>query len=182
MLFFGCDDTESNDQPELWSRPFSSELLMNGILIRWLTLTAAIVLAAYLLDGIRIDGFFSALSAAAILGILNAFFRPIALILTLPINILSLGLFTFVINALMLKLASGVIPGFDVYGFWTAILGSLIISVISWLLNSFISDQGTIRYSHVRYQHNKHRKHRIEKNPENGDTIDLEKKEDDRWE
>ena len=167
---------------------------MNGILIRWLTLTAAIVLSAYLLDGIRIDGFFSALSAAAILGILNAFFRPIALILTLPINILSLGLFTFVINALMLKLASGVIPGFDVHGFWTAIFGSLIISIISWLLNSFISDQGTIRYSHVRYQHNKHREHskhrkhrnhrehRIERNSENGDTIDLEKKEDDRWE
>lgn len=170
---------------------------MNGILIRWLTLTAAITLSAYLLDGIRIDGFLSAISAAAILGILNAFFRPIALILTLPINILSLGLFTFVINALMLKLASGVIPGFDVYGFWTAIFGSLIISVISWLLNSFISDRGTIRYSHVRYQHNNHRKHRnhrkhsnrrehsnrrIERNSENGDTIDLERKEDDRWE
>lgn len=152
---------------------------MNGILIRWLTLTAAIVLSAYLLDGIHISGFFSAFSAAAILGILNAFFRPIALILTLPINILSLGLFTFVINALMLKLASGVIPGFDVYGFWTAIFGSLIISAISWLLNSFISDQGTIRYSNVKYQHNKHR---IERYPENGDTIDLEKKEDDRWE
>ncbi|MGD2037007.1 MAG: phage holin family protein, partial [Desulfobacterales bacterium] len=110
---------------------------MPGILIRWLTTTAAIVATAYLLDGIQVSGFFSALFAAAMLGILNAFFRPIALLLTLPINILSLGLFTFVINALMLKMASGVIPGFSVYGFWTAIFGSFLISVISWLLNSF---------------------------------------------
>ena len=76
---------------------------MPGILIRWLTTTAAIVATAYLLDGIQISGFFSAVFAAAMLGFLNAFFRPIALLLTLPINILSLGLFTFIINALMLK-------------------------------------------------------------------------------
>ena len=152
---------------------------MNGIFVRWLTLTAAIILSAYLLDGIHISGFFSAFSAAAILGILNVFFRPIALLLTLPINILSLGFFTFVINALMLKLASGVISGFDVYGFWTAILGSLIISVISGLLNSFISDQGSVRYRNVKHQSGKRK---IEKNPESNDTIDLEKKGDDRWE
>ena len=117
---------------------------MPGILIRWLTTTAAIVATAYLLDGIQVSGFFSAVFAAAVLGILNAVFRPIALLLTLPINILSLGLFTFIINALMLKMASGIIPGFGVYGFWTAIFGSLLISVISWLLNSFISEQGTV--------------------------------------
>ena len=152
---------------------------MNGIFIRWLTLTAAIILSAYLLDGIRISGFFSAFFAAAILGILNAFFRPIALLLTLPINILSLGFFTFVINALMLKLASGFIPGFHVYGFWTAIWGSLIISIISWLLNSFISDQGSVRYVSVKHQS---AKRKIEGGPENNDTIDLEKKGDDRWE
>ena len=82
---------------------------MRGIALRWLTLTGAILLASYLLDGIHVSGFMSAVGAAAILGILNAFFRPIALILTLPINILTLGLFTFVINAVMLKMASGVI-------------------------------------------------------------------------
>jgi putative membrane protein len=148
---------------------------MPGILIRWLTTTAAIVATAYLLDGIQVSGFFSALFAAAMLGILNAFFRPIALLLTLPINILSLGLFTFVINALMLKMASGVIPGFSVYGFWTAIFGSFLISVISWLLNSFISEHGSL----------------ITINPKQGadartgeqdDTIDLKHKGDDRWE
>jgi putative membrane protein len=115
-----------------------------GLLIRWLILTASIILASYLIDGIEVRGFFSAFFAAAALGVLNALFRPILIILTLPINVLTLGLFTFVINALMLKMASGVIPGFEVHGFWTAILGSLIISAISWLLNSFISDRGRV--------------------------------------
>ncbi|MGZ3579537.1 MAG: phage holin family protein [Syntrophales bacterium] len=115
-----------------------------GILIRWIILTLSIIIASYLLEGIHISGFFSAFCAAAALGILNALFRPILLILTLPINVLTLGLFTFIINALMLKMASGIIPGFEVHGFWTAVIGSLIISIISWLLNSFISDRGRV--------------------------------------
>jgi putative membrane protein len=76
---------------------------MRGILLRWLILTAAILAAAYLLDGIVIRDFLSAFLAAAVLGILNAFFRPLLLLLTLPLNILSLGLFTFVINAFLLR-------------------------------------------------------------------------------
>ncbi|HEX7533893.1 MAG TPA: phage holin family protein [Syntrophales bacterium] len=121
-----------------------------GILIRWIILTASIIIASYLLEGIHISGFFSAFFAAAALGILNALFRPILLIFTLPINVLTLGLFTFIINALMLKMASGIIPGFEVHGFWTAVIGSLIISIISWLLNSFISDRGRVeRVEHI---------------------------------
>jgi putative membrane protein len=131
-----------------------------GIFIRWVILTASIIIASYLLEGIRISSFFSAFFAAAALGILNALFRPILLILTLPINVLTLGLFTFIINALMLKMASGIISGFEVHGFWTAVIGSLIISVISWLLNSFISDRGRV---------------------ERVDYIDLTKKGD-KWE
>jgi putative membrane protein len=118
--------------------------IMSGFLLRWIVLTVAIIVAAYLLDGIRVAGFFSAFFAAAILGILNAFFRPILLILTLPINILSLGLFTFVINALMLMMASGVISGFVVSGFGSALLGSLLISIVSWGLNTFMSDRSRI--------------------------------------
>jgi len=156
---------------------------MNGIFIRWLTLTGAIIVTSYLLDGIQVSGFVTAFFAAAMLGILNALFRPILIILTLPINILTLGLFTFVINALMLKTASGLINGFDVYGFWSAIFGSLIISAISWLLNSFINERGRVSY-HVQYGRTRrpgrpghpHRK-QIDK-----DTIDLENKGDDRWE
>jgi putative membrane protein len=150
---------------------------MNGILIRWLTLTVAIVLTSYLLDGIQVSGFFSALLAAAMLGILNAFLRPIALLLTLPINIVSLGLFTFVINALMLKMASGVITGFEVFGFWAAVFGSLLISLISWLLNTFISDRGTVTSFDSEYR-TRHPQNR----PPGNDTIDLENKGDDRWE
>jgi len=131
---------------------------MKGIFIRWLILTAAIMFASYVLDGIRVKGFFTALFAAAILGILNAFFRPILIILTLPINILSLGLFTFIINAMLLKMASGVISGFEVYGFWSAVFGSLLISLVSWALSSFINEQGRMEY------------------------IDLKKKDGGRWE
>jgi putative membrane protein len=134
---------------------------MKGIIIRWLVLTVAIMLTAYLMDGIQVSGFFSALFAAAILGILNAFFRPILIILTLPINIISLGLFTFVINAILLLMVSGVIPGFVIRGFWSAIFGSLLISIVSWLLSSFINDRG--RVEQIRY-------------------IDMKKGDQDKWE
>ena len=130
-----------------------------GLLVRWLILTAAIMVASYLIQGIEVNGFFSAFFAAAILGVLNVFFRPILLILTLPINILTLGFFTFIINAVLLKMASGVISGFVVHGFWSAVFGGLIISVVSWLLNSFINDQGRL-----------------------GGYRDLRRREDGRWE
>ena len=117
---------------------------MKGLLIRWLVLTVAILAAAYLLAGIQITGLPAAIFAALVLGILNALFRPILLILTLPLNILTLGLFTFVINALLLMMASGVIGGFHVAGFWTAVVGSLIISLVSWALTSLISDEGRV--------------------------------------
>jgi putative membrane protein len=129
---------------------------MRGLILRWLTLTFAIMISAYLLDGIRVSGFFSALFAAALLGILNAFFRPIAMLITLPINILTLGLFTFVVNAFMLKSASAVIPGFEVHGFWTSIFGALLIGGVSWLLNVFISEEGQVEYIDLKYKgHNR---------------------------
>ena len=137
---------------------------MQGILVRWLFLTLAILVAAYVIEGIQVSGFLSAFFAAAVLGILNAFFRPILILLTLPINILSLGLFTFVINALLLMMASGVISGFHVRGFWSAILGSLIISLVNWFLSSFLADLSA------------------RPKTEQQDFVDLEKKDGDRWE
>lgn len=119
---------------------------MKGLLIRWLILTFAIIASAYLIPDISVSGFWAAFWAAAVLGVLNALFRPILIILTLPINILTLGLFTFIINAFMLKMASGLISGFEVHGFWAAVFGSLIISIINWLLSSFISDRGRVEY------------------------------------
>ena len=117
---------------------------MTGLLLRWFILTVAIMTAAYLFSGIHVSGFGSALFATLILGILNAFFRPILFVLTLPINVLTLGLFTFVINALLLMMTSGVIGGLVVDGFGSALFGSLIISVVSWLLSSFVNDQGRV--------------------------------------
>ena len=117
---------------------------MRGVLLRWVVLTAAVLAAAWLLEGIRVEGLFSALAAAATLGILNAVLRPLIILLTLPINILTLGLFTFIINALMLQIVSQVIPGFTVRGFWAAVLGALIIGVISWLLNGFVGGRGGV--------------------------------------
>jgi putative membrane protein len=125
---------------------------MRGIFLRWIILTFAITVASYLLEGIQVSGFFAALFAAALLGILNAIFRPILIILTLPINILTLGLFTFVINAVMLMMVSGVISGFEVKGFWSAVLGSLLISVVSWLLNSFIGERGKVKYIDLKHK------------------------------
>jgi len=117
---------------------------MKGVLLRWFVLTVAVLTACWLLDGIRLNGIFPALLAAALLGILNAVFRPILILLTLPVNILTLGLFTFVINSLMLMIVSAVIPGFDIRGFWTAVLGALIISAASGLLNLFIGGKGKV--------------------------------------
>jgi len=144
-----------------------------------LALTGAVLATSYLLDGIRVSGFATALFTAAILGILNTFFRPIALLLTLPINLISLGLFTFIINALILKMASAVIPGFDVEGFWSAVIGSLLISIISWLLNSFISDKRSVaglNFNDAPPAGNR------PANDEDHDIIELEHKGNDKWE
>ena len=123
---------------------------MKGLVVRWLFLTVAILVAAHLIDGFEVKGFWSAFLAAAILGVLNALFRPVLIILTLPINILTLGLFTFVINAILVMMVSGVVGGFEVHGFWSALLGSLIISLVSWLLNTFINEQGRVGYIDMR--------------------------------
>ncbi len=119
---------------------------MQGLFIRWLILTVAVVICAYLIEGIHVSGFFSALVAAAFLGILNALLRPLLLIVTLPINILTLGLFTFVINAILLLMVSGVVTGLEIRSFWSALGGALIIAIISWVLMSFVSDRGRVEY------------------------------------
>jgi putative membrane protein len=117
---------------------------MRGVLLRWLVLTAAVLAASWLLDGIRVTGLLPAVLAAALLGILNAFLRPLLILVTLPVNILTLGLFTFLINALMLKIVSELVTGFSVHGFWTAVIGALIIGAVSWILNLFVGGRGRI--------------------------------------
>ena len=108
---------------------------MKHLIVKVLINAAALMFTSNLIDGIYVDGFGSVLVAAIILGIVNAIIRPLLLIFTLPLNVLTLGLLTFVINGFMLKLAAAVVGGFDVVGMWPAIVGALVLSVVSTVLN-----------------------------------------------
>lgn len=111
------------------------------LLLRWLVSAAALMLIAMYVPGIKVAGFYTALIAALIFGLINALIRPLALLLTLPVNLLTLGLFTFVINALMFWLASTVVKGFYVSGFWPAFWGALIMWVVSWFTNMMLKNK-----------------------------------------
>lgn len=102
-----------------------------GILINWLISSLVIFLTSYILPGIKVTGFTSALLVALVLGIINAVIRPILIILTLPINILTLGLFTLVINALLIMLTASIVPGFSVDNFWWAVLFAIVLSIVN---------------------------------------------------
>jgi putative membrane protein len=108
-------------------------------IFRLLIHMVSILIISYLLPGlIRVDGIWAALVAAFLLGIVNTILRPILIFFTLPITILTLGLFLLVINGLMLWLVSTVVKGFYVEGFWGAVLGSILISFVSWILSRFL--------------------------------------------
>lgn len=104
---------------------------MAYLLLNWLLSALAIITSAYLLPGVRVNSVGTALLAAIVLGILNAVLRPILLFLTLPVNILTLGLFTFVVNALVVLLATQIVPGFQVDGLLWAIIFAIILSIIN---------------------------------------------------
>ena len=107
---------------------------MKQFIVRLLINAMALMATATLIDGISANGFWGAITAALVLGIINAFIRPVLLLFTLPLNFLTLGLFTFVINALMLMLTGVFVPGFVVDGFFAALLGSIVLSIISAVL------------------------------------------------
>ena len=106
--------------------------------IRILLNAAALVLTAGLFESINLEGFFSAILAVMILAFINAFIRPIFLLLTLPLTVMTLGLFTLVINAMLFKLTAVLVPGFHVGGFWSALGGALIYSILVLLINIFL--------------------------------------------
>jgi putative membrane protein len=114
------------------------------LLARWILNAAALLLVAYLYPGVVVTSFFAALIAALVLGIVNAVVRPFLVILTLPVTLLTLGLFIFVINALLFWFVANILDGFAVTGFLAALVGSILYSVItmitSWLL--FTPKQG----------------------------------------
>jgi len=123
---------------------------MKGLLIRWIINALALILISQVIKGIEVDNILAAFVAAAVLGVINAILRPILLLVTLPITILTLGLFALVINGFMLYLAGNLVKGFHVYGFWSAVFGALFLSLISWIANAFINDRGHIEYIEVR--------------------------------
>ncbi len=102
--------------------------------------TLALLITTYIVPGFEVDNFQSALLTAIVLGVLNTFIRPVLAILTAPINFLTLGLFTFVINAVVLRLAELVVPGLSIEGWLTAILAAIVLSVISTALSHLLKD------------------------------------------
>ncbi|HSL59184.1 MAG TPA: phage holin family protein [Acidimicrobiales bacterium] len=109
---------------------------MAAILVRWIVLGIAVAVASWLFGGVEVDGgFWSYAWVAAILGLVNALVKPVAIILTLPLTLLTLGLFLIVLNAAMLGLTDWLTGSFSVDGFWTAVFASIVISIVSWVLN-----------------------------------------------
>ena len=119
---------------------------MIGFILRWSINLLALVVAAKLIDGVRIQSLGMGILAAGILGVVNAVIRPLVLLLTLPINLVTLGLFTLVINAFMLEFVAYLVPGFVIETFRAAFWGALIISIVSWLLNIFVGGDGRMVY------------------------------------
>ncbi|MBI2915172.1 MAG: phage holin family protein [Firmicutes bacterium] len=114
---------------------------MRGLLYRWIVNALALFLTQYVVDGVQLEGFAAPLIAAAVLGVVNALIRPFLVLLTLPLNILTLGLFTLVINGFMLYIVSRAVAGFEIVGFWPAIFGALILSVISSIISFIAPDK-----------------------------------------
>ncbi len=123
---------------------------MQGFVVRWLVSALALYLTSLIVRGIEIRGLAALLFAAITIGILNAVVRPILLLLTLPLTVLTLGLFVLVVNAGMLWLAASVVKGFEVHGFWSALGGWLLMSFFTFGINLLIGDTGRIEVIHVR--------------------------------
>ena len=108
------------------------------LLVVWLVNTASLIAVAYLMPSISVASFTTALVAALILGLVNTIIRPVLVVLTLPATILTLGLFIFVINGLLFWMVGSWIEGFRVDGFWAAVLGAIVYSIVSWALSALV--------------------------------------------
>ena len=115
---------------------------MMGIILRTLITGLGIWLAAYLVPGVSATSTEALIWAAIALGLINAFVRPVLVLLTLPFTILTLGLFLLILNAGMLNLAGWFVDGFEVVGFWSAVFGAIVVSLVSGLCSNFIGSRG----------------------------------------
>ena len=107
------------------------------LIINILIMALAVVISAYLLPGVHVSSFLTAIVVAAVLGFISAFVKPILILLTLPVTIVTLGLFLLIINALIILLVSAIVPGFKVDGFWWALIYSIVLSIVSSILYFF---------------------------------------------
>lgn len=117
---------------------------MLGFFLRWSINLLSLVIAGSIMTGIKIESIEMGIVAAGILGVVNAVIRPVVLLLTLPINLITLGLFTLVINACMLLLVAKIVPGLVISDFHSAFFGAIIVSLMSWLLNIFVGGDGRL--------------------------------------
>lgn len=108
------------------------------ILLVWLVNTLALIAVAYLMPSISVASFWSALVAALILGLVNAVIRPVLFVLTLPVTVLTLGLFIFILNGLLFWFVGSFIEGFVVQGFWSGVFGAILFSIVSWALSALV--------------------------------------------
>ena len=122
-------------------------------LVKLLINTVAVLIAAYLLPGVTVTGFWAALVVAVVLGIINIFIKPILFVLTLPLTVATFGIFSLILNALLIMLASAITPGFVVQNFWWALLFSILLSLVNGFLQAFAKpapkhDNGQTTYLH----------------------------------
>jgi putative membrane protein len=118
---------------------------MLRLLVLWLINSLALLTVAYVLPGIEVTDFTTAMIAAVVLGLVNAFIRPVLILLTLPVTLLTLGLFIFVINGLLFWMVGSWLEGFTVAGFWSGFFGAIVYSIISWALSSVLLGEKRIR-------------------------------------
>lgn len=111
---------------------------MLNLLLVWLINALCLLGVAHVVPGVHVVNFTTALIAAVVLGLINTFIKPVLSLLTLPITLLTLGLFSFVLNALMFGLAAYFLSGFNVDGFWAALIGALLFGVLSWIANAIL--------------------------------------------
>jgi putative membrane protein len=123
---------------------------MKGFVARFILNLLLLALVAYMFEGIQVTSVLPLVFAGIILGLLNAFLRPILILITLPLTILSLGLFIFVINALLLWMTASMVRGFEITSFWTALAAALVYSALSLVSTMFLSDKGKIESIHFR--------------------------------
>jgi len=123
---------------------------MRGFLIRLIVSVVGLWIASAIVPGLDIDGVESLFLAAILLGLVNAFVRPFLIVVTLPLTVLSMGLFLLVVNTAMLAMVAGMMDDFSIDGFFAALLGSLIVSVVSWYASVFIGPAGNVEYINIR--------------------------------